>query len=86
MNKKLNNIKLIILDIDKTITDSNNKISEYTKKILQTAISKGIYVVLCSGRTNSYVMEKSKTLEITPIVISSNGSLIYDYKEKKVFT
>lgn len=83
MNKKLNNIKLIILDIDKTITDSNNKISEYTKKILQTAISKGIYVVLCSGRTNSYVMEKSKTLEITPIVISSNGSLIYDYKEKK---
>ena len=32
MNKNMRNIKLIILDIDKTITNKENEITEYTKK------------------------------------------------------
>ena len=77
------NIKLIILDIDKTITNKENEITEYTKKVLQQAVKKGMYVILCSGRTNEYVVAKSKELEITPMVISSNGTLVYDYQQQK---
>ena len=32
MNKNMRNIKLIILDIDKTITNKENEITKYTKK------------------------------------------------------
>lgn len=42
-----------------------------------------MYVILCSGRTNEYVVAKSKELEITPMVISSNGTLVYDYQQQK---
>lgn len=83
MNKNLNNIKLIVLDIDKTIANNKNEITEYTKKVLQKAVKKGIYVILCSGRTNSYVVDKSKSLKITPIVISNNGSLVYNYEREE---
>lgn len=83
MNKNMRNIKLIILDIDKTITNKENEITEYTKKVLQQAVKKGMYVILCSGRTNEYVVAKSKELEITPLVISSNGTLVYDYQQQK---
>ena len=83
MNKNMKNIKLIILDIDKTITNKENEITEYTKKVLQQAVKKGMYVILCSGRTNEYVVAKSKELEITPMVISSNGTLVYDYQQQK---
>lgn len=59
--------------------------SQNIRKILQQAVTKGMYVILCSGRTNEYVVTKSKELEITPIVISSNGTLVYDYSQQKIY-
>ena len=78
-------VKLIILDIDKTLTNDSREISMYTQKIVKETINSGIYVVLCSGRTNQYVIEKSKICNSSPIVISDNGAIIYDYHLNKSY-
>lgn len=81
---KLNDIKIIFLDIDGTLTNSKKEISNYTKEIITKTKEMGIYVVLCTGRTNSYTIEKSKLTNSSNIVISNNGALIYDYEKDKV--
>lgn len=76
---KLKNIKCIFLDIDNTLTNSENQITGYTIEILKKVKSKGIYIILCSGRPNQYTVEKSKLCNGSNIVISENGALIYNY-------
>lgn len=76
---KLKNIKSVFLDIDGTLTDSSKKVTEYTKNILKKIKDKGIYVVLCSGRSNKDVCKYSIDASASNYAISSNGAQIYDY-------
>lgn len=82
---KLRNIKCIFLDIDNTLTNSDKIITEYTSRVLKQVKSKGIYIILCTGRTNQYAIEKSKLCNGSSIVISDNGRLIYNYESDKIY-
>lgn len=77
--EKLKNIKIVFTDIDGTLSNSNRKISNETINAIKNAVSKGIIVVLCSGRNNQYVCKLSKKANASNYVISCNGSEIYDY-------
>ena len=77
--ENLKNIKIAFIDIDGTLANDNNEIAEYTKNAIRNAVSKGIYMIICSGRTNHYTVERSKMASASNIVISDNGALIYDY-------
>jgi len=79
MNQKLDNIKMIFIDIDGTLYNTEKQVTEYTKNILNIVKDKGIYVVLCSGRSNKDVCEISKDVNASKYVISSNGALVYNY-------
>ena len=79
MNTKLDNIKMIFIDIDGTLYNTEKQVTEYTKNILNIVKDKGIYVVLCSGRSNKDVCEISKDVNASKYVISSNGALVYNY-------
>ena len=81
---ELKNIKCILLDIDGTITNSQKEVSDYTISILEEAKRKEIYVILCTGRTNQYAVEKSKICKGSSVVIADNGALIYDYEQDKI--
>ena len=81
---KLNNIKYIFLDIDNTLTNSKKNITKYTISIFKKIKIKGIKIILCTGRTNQYAIEMSKRCNCGNIVISDNGSLIYNYENNKV--
>lgn len=81
MKPKLDNIKMIFLDIDGTLYNSKKQVTEYTKKILNKVIEKGIYVVLCSGRSNWSVIKVSKDVNESKYVISCNGAFVYNYKD-----
>lgn len=81
--KKLNNVKMIFVDIDGTLTNSKNEITDYTKEIIKQTILKGIHVIIATGRPNQYAVEISRRSGATPIVISSNGTLIFNYKQNK---
>lgn len=79
MNQKMNNIKMIFLDIDGTLYNTEKQVTEYTKNVLNRVKDKGIYVVLCSGRSNRDVCEISKDVNASKYVISSNGAFVYNY-------
>lgn len=76
----LENIKIVFADLDGTAMNSKGKFSDYTKNVFKQLTDKGIYVVLCSGRSNSDMIQKSKEANSSSIIISSNGSMVFDYK------
>lgn len=79
----LDNIKIIFTDLDGTALDNSGNFSNYTKNIFNQIIHKGIYVVLCSGRSNSDMIKKSKDAGVSSFVISSNGAMVFDYNTNK---
>lgn len=81
MDDKLN-IKIAFFDIDGTLTNSKQKISDKTIEALKKAHNKGIEIVLCSGRTNTYVCNYLKQISGARYAISSNGAEIYDLENK----
>lgn len=83
---KLNklNIKIVFFDIDGTLTNSNKVMTKNTIKTLNRLIDKNIYIVLCSGRINSYIKDYLKLINKSKYTISNNGALIYDNELNKV--
>lgn len=82
MNNKLN-IKIAFFDIDGTLINSNKEITNNTITTLNNLYSRGIEIVLCSGRPNSYIINLSKKIYGIRYSISSNGAEIYDMHTKK---
>lgn len=76
--------KAIFIDIDGTLRNNNNKISERTILVINKVIEKGILVILCSGRSRKYVEAISKECNASRYIITSNGGIIYDYQENKI--
>lgn len=79
----MGDIKCILLDIDKTLTNDNKEISNETIEYFNK-IKVQYYVILVTGRTNSYAVEKSRLCNASPIVISDNGAVIYNYETDEV--
>ena len=82
--KKLNNIKIVFIDIDGTLVNKRKHITLRTKKAIKRIIDKNIYVVLTSGRDILHTIDKSKRALASSIVIASSGAQIYDYKQKEM--
>lgn len=83
---KLNNIKIVFIDIDGTLVNKRHRITLKTRKSIKKTVDKGIYVVLVSGRDVLHTIDKSRRALASPIVISSNGSEIYNYdKQENIF-
>ena len=58
--------KVLVLDLDGTLTNSKKKITDYTKKILLNLQKKGVHIVLASGRPE-YGSADSKRVGIRKI-------------------
>lgn len=83
--KELEKIKAVFVDIDGTLANSKREITEFSKAPIKRMKDKGIYVVLCSGRSNKDVCEYSKEAFASDYAISSNGAQIYNYKTNENF-
>ncbi|MDI3480845.1 MAG: hypothetical protein PWQ97_500 [Tepidanaerobacteraceae bacterium] len=72
-------IKLIALDVDGTLVDSENALSHENEIAVKKAFSLGIEVVLATGRHRDGVKRLLEVLGLCsePIVIANNGALIY---------
>ncbi len=68
--------KLVVLDIDGTLLNSDKKITEETKKYIKLASSKGVKFIIASGRTPYGVLPVAKEIELEKIggyILSYNG-------------
>jgi len=79
MRKK--NIKLIALDLDKTLLNDEGKISEDDGQTLGRISKKGIIVTLASGRMTDCVQPFADTLGIDAPIIAYNGAMVRDSKK-----
>lgn len=81
--EKLENIKVIFVDIDGTLTDSKKELPQKNAEIIKKVVDKGIMVVLCSGRSDKYAETRSKLANASSLIIVNNGAQIYDYAANK---
>ena len=90
-------IKLLAIDMDGTCLDQRSRMTDRTLDVLRKAAKAGITVVPCTGRNlgciphrlAAGVLRESKTeddeknKDLFRYVITSNGAMVTDVKEKK---
>lgn len=76
--------KIVAIDLDGTLLNSFGEITPNTKEVLKKAIEKGVQVVLASGRPVSAIENIANEIGAEEYLISGNGALVYDIKEKKI--
>ena len=81
MNKL--NLKIAFFDIDGTLTNNKKEVLKTTINALNKAHEMGIKLVLCSGRSNEYLIRYTKYFNNIDYLISSNGARIYDINNNK---
>lgn len=73
---------LIAVDMDGTLLDSRNQISDYTMNVLQKIQNMGHYLVPASGRCVSLLPPKVRSLENLSYAAAENGAYIWDFQKK----
>jgi Cof subfamily protein (haloacid dehalogenase superfamily) len=77
-------IKLIALDLDGTTLNSKGKLSEVNRQALKAATSKGVHVVIATGRVRSALPEEVLNVNGIEYAITSNGAAITDLRFEKL--
>ena len=81
------NVQIIALDLDDTLLKDDLTISDYTVSVLQKAAEKGIYVMLCSGRSDNAMLPFVHQLDIAGTeygryMVTQNGTNIVDLHKR----
>ncbi|WP_437132157.1 phosphoglycolate phosphatase [Bacillus atrophaeus] len=71
-------IKLIAIDMDGTLLNDEQLISEGNRQAIREAEDKGVYVVISTGRTLMTCRELAESLKLSSYLITANGSEIWD--------
>ena len=80
------NYKLLVLDIDGTVTNSEKKITPKTKEAILKLQQKGIPVAIASGRPTKGIVAVADELEFSTYgsyVLAFNGARIINWKTKE---
>lgn len=80
ISRDLKNIKLIVSDVDGTLTNNENEVGEETKELVRKLREKGILFSFATQRIHSSVVNFAREMEIEIPIISVNGALIKDLK------
>ncbi|NMB02309.1 MAG: HAD family phosphatase [Firmicutes bacterium] len=70
--------KIVALDIDGTLLNSNSKLSLRTEKAIAAARQKGIKIVLATGRRLTNTLPLVNSLGLSEFVVVHNGAVVYD--------
>jgi 5-amino-6-(5-phospho-D-ribitylamino)uracil phosphatase len=69
-------IKLLALDLDGTLLNSQGKISEANKKAIQDAENKGVLVTIATGRRFRDALPIALEIELNAPIVCHNGALL----------
>ena len=78
--------KIITSDLDGTLLDKNQMLSEENSAAITELTSKGYDFIPCTGRTMSLIITEVKDHPCVRYIIYSNGAVIYDKKTGKCET
>lgn len=74
--------KIITLDLDGTLLNSETRVSEENRIALEKAHANGAAIIPCTGRIYSLLPDDVKALSPVRYVVEANGAQIYDTQEK----
>ncbi len=77
--------KLIAIDLDGTLLNSYGDVSNENKKAIERAKSKGIEIVLTSGRMSDSVLGVAEEINADNYIISGNRSFNIWFEKEKCF-
>ncbi len=79
----MNDIKLISLDLDGTLLDSNRNIPQRNIDVIKKATEKGINIIISTGSPYELIpFELLRDIDVS-YAITANGSAIYEYSSGK---
>lgn len=76
--------KLIAIDMDGTLLNSQNRISDRNKEIVKKATDKGVKIVLSTGRIFLSALHFARFLEIETPIISCNGAYVAEHNNSNI--
>lgn len=76
--------KLVAIDLDGTLLNSDGEVSNKNKEAIQKAVRKGVFIVLTSGRMPTSIQTIAKEIGANGYMICGNGALIYDLQEEEI--
>lgn len=79
------NPRLIAIDIDGTLLNSNFQVSERNLEALQGAHEYGAEIVLATGRRHAFALPVAQALGFPVVIISSNGAVTRDSQGKLLY-
>lgn len=74
-------IKMIGLDLDGTLLNTEKKLTSYSEEVLKAAIRQGITVLVATGRPLTGVPEFMREFPGMRYFLTANGARIYDKKD-----
>lgn len=77
--------RLLALDIDGTLLQSNHRLSKQTKEAIEFAKRKGVYVTLATGRSFPSAQKVAKALNLETEIITHDGAFIGSSLENPIF-
>lgn len=77
--------KIIAIDMDGTLLNSENIVTERTKKAIEMAKSQGVHVVLSTGRMLKSAQSYASSLNLNNHIIACNGAILVDEKSNPIF-
>jgi Cof subfamily protein (haloacid dehalogenase superfamily) len=85
LRSRLKRIKVVVSDVDGTLTTNDNQVGEITKDLVKKLRAKNILTTFATQRIHSSIVDFARELEIEIPMISINGALIQDLKGKALF-
>ena len=76
--------KLIAIDLDGTLLNSNGVVSNETIETLRQIINKNIKIVLTSGRMIDSIKSIAEEIGGQKYLIAGNGSIVYDIEKDQI--
>jgi Cof subfamily protein (haloacid dehalogenase superfamily) len=77
--------RLLALNIDGTLLQSNGKLHRNTKEAIDYVVKKGIYVTLVTSRSFSSASKVAKALKLDTMLVTHRGAYIGKAADKHVF-
>jgi Cof subfamily protein (haloacid dehalogenase superfamily) len=77
---RLRKIKLVVSDVDGTLTNSYDYLGKKTIEYVSKLKEKGVFFTLATQRMHSSIIEIAKQLNVEIPIITVNGALIQDLK------
>lgn len=80
------NEHLVALDLDGTVVDYENRLSDYTRAVIRAVSRRGHHVVIATGRTVDGALDVANRLGLTHgYVVASNGAVIVELDSEEEY-